>query len=251
MDLHLRDKVVAITGGSKGIGQAIAYAFAEEGANVAICARGEDSLNQTALELKKKGVSVYSSRADVSDPEELDAFLEGARDALGRVDILINNVSGFGMTDDEKGWNDSLQIDVMPSVRATWKVVPWMQASGGGSIVHISSISGLESGWPPAYAAAKAALISHAKTLAISLAPEKIRVNVVTPGSIDFPGGVWDNVRQSDREFYDAVLGTISYGRFGLPEEVANAVVFLASEKASWITGSCLTIDGGQHKGNM
>jgi len=251
MDLCLRDKGVAITGGSKGIGQSIAYAFADEGANVAICARGEDSLNQTALELEKKGVRVYASRADVSDPKELDAFLEGTRNVLDRIDILINNASGFGLTDDETGWNDSLQIDVMPSVRATWKVVPWMRESGGGSIIHISSIAGLESGWPPAYAAAKAALISHAKTLAISLAPQKIRVNVVTPGSIEFPGGIWDNARQSDRGLYDSFLKKIPWGRFGKPEEVANAVAFLASDKASWITGSCLTIDGGQFKGNM
>jgi 3-oxoacyl-[acyl-carrier protein] reductase len=251
MDLCLRDKVVAITGGSKGIGQAVAHAFAEEGANVAICARGEGFLNQTALELEKKGVKVSARRADVSDPKELDAFLERTRNFLGRIDILINNVSGFGITDDEAGWNDSLQIDVMPSVRATWKVVPWMQESGGGSIIHISSIAGLEAGWPPAYAAAKAALISHAKTLAISLAPQKIRGNVVTPGCIEFLGGFWDNARQSDEGLYDSFLKTIPWGRFGKPEEVANAVAFLASDKASWITGAHLTIDGGQYKGNL
>jgi len=139
----------------------------------------------------------------------------------------------------------------MASVRATWKVVPWMTAQGGGVVLHISSTSALEAGSPPPYAAAKAALVSHSKTLAIALAPRKIRVNVIAPGSIEFPGGVWETLKKANRAFYDATLATIPWGRLGSAEEVAHAVVFAASPRASWITGVVLSVDGGQHKGNL
>ena len=151
--------------------------------------------------------------------------------------------------DDEAGWEASLQVDVMASVAATWKVAPWMSEAGGGSIIHISSISGLESNSPPAYAAAKAALINHAKTMAIELAPKRVRVNAVAPGSIEFPGGFWDSIKSQNRAYYDKILADIPSGRMGRPEEVGTAVVFLASERASWITGATLVVDGGQHKG--
>jgi 3-oxoacyl-[acyl-carrier protein] reductase len=251
MDLGLRGKNAVVTGGSRGIGRAIALGFAQEGVNVAICARGKEALDRTASELHERGVKVHAVSCDVADPNALDAFLEDARNALGRIDILVNNVSAFGHTDDENGWKDSFDKDVMAAVRAGWKVVPWMKDGAGGAIVHISSVSGLEGGWSPAYSAAKAALVSHSKTLAITLAHFKIRVNVVTPGSIEFPGGGWERVRQTNRTRYDAVLSGIPSGRMGTPEEVANAVVFLASDRASWITGACLTVDGGQHKGNL
>jgi 3-oxoacyl-[acyl-carrier protein] reductase len=139
----------------------------------------------------------------------------------------------------------------MAAVRGSWKVVPWM-AAGGGSIIHVSSIAGLEAtGFPPAYGAAKAALVSHAKSLAIALAPQKIRVNAVAPGSIEFPGGLWAETKEGNPDFYNAILGTIPSGRMGTPEEVADVVTFLASERASWVTGVCLVVDGGQHKANM
>jgi 3-oxoacyl-[acyl-carrier protein] reductase len=126
-----------------------------------------------------------------------------------------------------------------------------MSADGGGSIVHIASVSGMEAGSPPAYAAAKAALVSHSKTLAVALAPRKIRVNVVAPGSIECPGGMWAAVKATNRPLYEAVLATIPSGRMGTPEEVGDAVAFLVSSKASWITGACLAVDGAQHKGNL
>jgi len=251
MDLGLRAKGVVVTGGSRGIGRAIALGFAAEGANVAICARSEDSLQQAAFDLRRNEVRVHAAQCDVGDPKALDAFLEGARKALDRIDILVNNVSAFGTTDDEAAWQSSFNLDVMASVHAVWKVAPWMKDAGGGSIVHISSISGLEGGWAPAYSAAKATLVSHSKALAVSLAPMKIRVNVVTLGSIEFPGGRWEKVKQTNRPRYDAISSTIPWGRLGTPEEVAPAVVFLASERASWITGACLSIDGGQHRGNL
>ncbi len=251
MDLGLKGKGVVITGGSRGIGRATALAFADEGANIAICARGKDALEATANELRAKGVKVHAQTADVAKPAELDAFLEGAHASLGRVDVLVNNSSGFGITDDEAGWKISFDVDMMASVRASWKVVPWMKAQGGGSILHISSTSALEAGSPPSYAAAKAALISHSKTLAVALAPAKIRVNTIAPGSIEFPGGVWEMIKKGNPAMYDGIKASIPWGRLGSAEEVANAVVFVASARASWITGVVLSVDGGQHKGNL
>jgi 3-oxoacyl-[acyl-carrier protein] reductase len=251
MDLGLAGQCVVVTGGSKGIGRAAALQFAEEGAHVAICARGKEALEATAAELRDRAVKVFALKADVARPAELDAFLEGARAALGRVDVLVNNTSGFGTSDDEAGWRTSFDVDVMASVRACWKVVPWMTEQGGGVILHISSTSALEAGSPPAYAAAKAALISHSKTLAIALASRKIRVNVIAPGSIEFPGGVWETIKRVNRGFYDSIQASIPWNRLGTAEEVANAIVFTASPRASWLTGVCLPVDGGQHKGNL
>jgi 3-oxoacyl-[acyl-carrier protein] reductase len=251
MDLELKGKCAVVTGASKGIGRAIAMKFAQEGANVAICARGDTALRATEKQLCGYGTKVWAAVCDVRSREALDQFLESTHQTFGRVDILVNNATAFGLSDDETGWQSSFDIDVMAAVRATWKVIPWMSANGGGSVVHIASVSGLEAGWPPAYAAAKAALISHSKTLAVTLAPQKIRVNVVAPGSIEFSGGAWEGAKASNRAYYDTVLGTIPWGRMGMPEEVGDAVAFLASTRASWITGVCLSVDGAQHKGNL
>lgn len=253
MELGLKGKGVIVTGASKGIGRAIAHAFAAEGANVAICARGAEALDKTRAEIAALSVKAHAASCDVGDAAALNAFLDGAHTALGRVDVLVNNPSGFGVTDNEEGWAASLAVDVMAPVRATWKVVPWLEAQGGGAVIHISSISGLEASLPgvAAYAAVKAALISHSKSMAMELAPKGIRVNCVAPGSIDFPDGFWDNVHKGNKAFYDGVVSTIPFGRMGTPEEIAAAVVFLASAKASWISGVMLPVDGVQHKGNL
>jgi 3-oxoacyl-[acyl-carrier protein] reductase len=170
---------------------------------------------------------------------------------MGAVHALVNNASGFGVSDDEAGWHTAFDVDVMASVRATWKVAPWLEAAGGGSVVHIASTSGLEAGSPPAYAAMKAALISHSKTLAEQLAPKGIRVNCISPGSIEFAGGMWETIKKVARPNYDKILSTIPFGRLGTDFEVANAVVFLSSARASWIAGANLPVDGVQHKGNL
>ena len=251
MDMGLRGKGVVVTGGTRGIGRAIAIGFAVEGASVSICARTEAAVRETAEVLRANGVTVHAAACDVGDPASLNGFLDEARQRLGRIDILVNNVAGVGFADDDEAWQVAFRVTLMPSVRATTKVAPWMKELGGGSIVHISSIAGLEAGWPASYAATKSALVSHAKSAAVALAPAGIRVNVVTLGSIEFPGGVWDQVKQANRPTYDRVLSTIPSGRMGTPEEVANAVVFLGSDRASWITGACVTIDGGQHRANL
>lgn len=252
MDLGLRGKMAVVTGGSRGIGRAIALRLADEGAGVAICARSEPALRQAEEELRTRSVSVFAAVCDVSSADALDTFLDAARSSLGRVDILVNNPSGIMMADDRAAWESTLSVDLMAAVRASQKVAPWMAGSGGGAIVYISSIAGLQaSGFPASYGASKAALISLGKSLAVSLAPQKIRVNTVAPGSIEFPGGLWEQAKHENPDFYGAVLQTIPWGRMGTPEEVADAVAFLSSARASWITGACIVVDGGQHKGNL
>jgi 3-oxoacyl-[acyl-carrier protein] reductase len=252
MDLGLQGKAAVVTGASRGIGRAIALRLADEGAAVAICARGEPALRKVEAELKTRSVPVRAAVCDVGNPDALEGFLEAAHASLGRLDVLVNNPSGFTMGDDPAAWQACLSVDLMAAVRASWKVTPWMAGAGGGAIVHISSIAGLEAtGFPAAYGAAKAALVSHAKSLAIALAPQRIRVNSVAPGSIEFPGGLWAQIREGNPDFYAAILKTIPSGRMGTAEEVADAVVFLASDRATWITGVCLVVDGGQHKGNL
>lgn len=251
MNLGLKGKNAIITGGSKGIGKSIALTLAEEGVNVAICARSKESLRTTEKDLIKKSVKVYAQPCDIGKTENLYAFIDAVKGQFGSVDILVNNVSALSFGDDYNDWETSINIDLLGSVKATRKVVPWMVESGTGSILFISSVSGLESGSPPAYAAAKAALISYSKTLAVQLAPKHIRVNTIAPGSVEFSGGLWEFTKEQNRPFYDMILNTIPSGRMGTPDEIGKVAAFLISPCASWITGTCLAVDGGQHKSNF
>jgi 3-oxoacyl-[acyl-carrier protein] reductase len=246
MDLGLAGKGVIVTGGSKGIGRSTALAFAREGAHVAICARGQEALDRTAGELRALGAKVHAATADLASKESLEAFLDGAKQALGSVHVLVNNASGFGITDNEDGWKKGLDVDVMATVRATWKCAPWIAEAGGGSVIHVSSISGMAPGLTVPYGAVKALLLNHAVSLAKNLAKQKIRVNVVAPGAIEFPGGSWDAIKKMNPKMYESTVRRVPHGRLGTPEEVANAVVFLCSDAASWVTGQTLVVDGGQ-----
>ncbi|RPH65835.1 MAG: SDR family oxidoreductase, partial [Burkholderiales bacterium] len=198
MHISFNRRRILVAGGSRGIGRSIALGFAAAGADVAICARGLERLRQTEAELRNLGASVHASACDLADGDAVTAWVDGAAEALGGIDVLVNNASGFARSDDEAGWGTSIDVDLMASVRASRAALPWLEENGG-SIVHIASISGLApSVRTPAYGAAKAALIQYTMTQASALAGRRIRVNCVAPGSIDFPGGVWDEARRRD-----------------------------------------------------
>ncbi|MEX2159176.1 MAG: SDR family oxidoreductase [Dehalococcoidia bacterium] len=251
MDLHLTGKVAIVTGGSRGIGRAIALALASEGVRVAVCARGEDALRSTEAELRALGVDALAIVADVERPEDIERLVAQTVERFGRIDILVNNAGGRAREDTDEVWDMIYRSNVLAAVRCTRAVVPHMRAAGGGAIVHIASIFGRETGGTPPYNAMKAAMISHAKAMALELAPE-IRVNSVAPGSVAFPGGSWGRRLEEDPEGMRAfVAQNIPMGRFGTPEEIADVVTFLCSDRASWVTGASINVDGGQSRSNI
>jgi 3-oxoacyl-[acyl-carrier protein] reductase len=253
VDLGLRDKVAIITGGSRGLGKATATSLAQEGAQVFICARGKETLDQTLAELSSAGLTIRGRVADVTTAEGCDQVAKGAVEAFGGVDILVNNVGGgqgpsaVGASDDE--WQESLDLTLFPSLRMSRLCVPIMKERGGGVILMIASIYGRESGGRATYNAVKAAEISLAKSMARELAPDNIRVNSVAPGSILFPGGSWERRQQADPAAIQKMIeDDLPFGRFGTAREVGDVVAFLASTRASWIAGASVTVDGCQSR---
>ena len=250
MNIDLTGKRAVICGGSRGIGRAIALACAEAGADVSICARGAETLAKTRAEIAAYGHTAHAASCDLADKDQIDRYIAEAAEALGGIDILVNNASGFGTSDDEAGWETSLSVDLQATVRATRAATPFLVQSGQGAIINISSISAFEPsvGITP-YGVAKAAVVQYTKNRAAALAPQNIRVNCVCPGSIEFPGGIWDRAKTQNPQVYDAILRSIPFGRLGHAEEVARVVLFLVSPLANWVTGQTILVDGGQTLG--
>ncbi len=252
MDLGLRGRIAVVTGSSRGIGRAIARGLGAEGAGIVLCARGEDGLRQAGDEIRALGAEALAVPADVTVAGDIDRVVAAAVERFGRLDILVNNAGGSRAGDSDEDWDATYQANLLAAARATRAAAPEMRRSGGGSIVHIASIWGREAGGAVTYNALKAAMISHAKNMALALAHDNIRVNSVAPGSIAFPGGSWQRRLEADPQGMQRwVEQNIATGRFGRPEEVADVVVFLCSARSSWVTGACINVDGGQTKSNI
>ena len=235
-----------VCGGSRGIGRSTALGLAQAGAAVSICARGADTLEATRGEIAEFGHTGHAGICDLADGAAIRRYIADAAQALGGIDILVNNASGFGSSDDEAGWAVSVAVDMMAIVHATQAALPFLKEAKG-SVVNTSSISALRTAArQPPYGAIKAAVMHYTMTQAAMYAKDGIRVNGVAPGSIEFPGGVWARRKDDNPKLYNAILHSIPFGRLGHPEEVANVVLFLASPLASWITGQTIVVDGGQ-----
>ncbi len=255
MDLGLDGCKALVTGGTKGIGRAIVDMLAAEGAHVAFCARNAEEVAATAAALAQPGRNVsgrkvFGATVDVADAAALAGFVAEAAAALGGLDIVVPNVSALAGGPSEESWHAGFQTDIMGSVRTVNAAMPWLEASGAGSIVVISSVSGreIDFGAGP-YGAVKAALIHYAQGLAFQLAAKNIRANSVSPGNTYFPGGIWERIERENPTLFAESLALNPTGRMGKPEEVARGVVFLASPAASFITGTNLVVDGALTRG--
>jgi 3-oxoacyl-[acyl-carrier protein] reductase len=254
MDLQLSGKIAVITGGSRGLGFASARAMVGEGCHVAICARGAERLEQAADELRVAavGTEVLPIVADVSTPEGIRTLIDTTVGRLGGIDVLVNNVGlakGAALADtDDAAWQEAFDQTLFPTIRASRAALPFLKQREG-TIVIISSIFGREAGGRMTYNAVKAAEISLAKSLGQQLAKDGVRVVSVAPGSILFPGGSWHARQQADPEgIAEFVRRELPFGRFGRPEEVGDVVAFLASPRASWISGTTVVVDGCQSR---
>ncbi|MFI4996397.1 MAG: SDR family NAD(P)-dependent oxidoreductase [Hyphomicrobiales bacterium] len=249
MDLGLSGKNVLVTGGSKGIGRAIAELFAAEGANVAICARNAEEVGKTVLELSGKGVKAWGKAIDVADPANLAQWVQGAAGELGGIDALICNVSALAVGNTQETWEKSFRTDMMHTVNSVAAALPYLEKSTSASIAIVSSVSGIEIDFAAgSYGAIKAALIHYAKGLSNQLISKGIRVNAVSPGNTYFEGGIWQNIERGMPELYKTAMALNPTGRMGTAQEVAAGVVFLASPVASRISGTNLIIDGALTK---
>jgi 3-oxoacyl-[acyl-carrier protein] reductase len=249
MDLKLSGSRVLVTGGTKGIGRAIVEAFVEEGAEVGFCARQPEEVTATQAALQERG-KVTGHVLDVGDAPGLVEWVRAAAAAMGGIDTVVANVSALAIRDTEENWQASFNIDVMHTVRLFNAALPYLERSANGNIVAISSVSGRESDFASGpYGTAKTAIVGYIHGLAFQLAGRGIRANTVSPGNTYFAGGVWQSTEQRNRSLFEAAVGLNPTGHMGTPEEVAAAVVFLASPRASRISGTNLVVDGALTRG--
>ena len=259
MDLQLTDKIAIVTGSSRGLGLASARSLIAEGCRVCICARGPEQLAAAALEVEavaRRPNMIITVQADVSTGEGIATVIDRTVERFGGLDILVNNVGRAGGKDlldtTDAEWQAAFDETLFPAIRASRLAVPHMKPRGGGAIIMIASIWGRESGGRMTYNAVKAAEISLGKSLAQQLAPLNIRVNSVAPGSIMFPGGSWHKRQQADPQgIAEFIKRDLPFGRMGRAEEIGAVVAFLASPRASWISGASLPVDGCQSRSNI
>lgn len=248
MDLQLKGKTAVVTGATRGIGRAIAECFADEGANVAICARNADQVAETVKALQAKGVKAHGEVVDIADGEALQVFVTRAGEALGGIDILVSNASALVQGNGEDAWKAMMDIDILGAVRTFEAARGFLEhaaaQTGDACFLITSSISAAEASRPDAYGAMKAAQIHFAKGVAREYAPKKVRCNVVSPGTVFFEGGVWGNVKAGMPQFFEQMLKRNPTGRMATPEEIAAATVFLASPRSAFTTGINMVVDG-------
>lgn len=245
MDLGLSGRKAIVTGGSRGIGRAIAETLAGEGCEVAICSRGAEGVESAVKALEASGSRVIGRAVDVGDKEALEGFMAEAIEELGGLDILVSNPSG-GNGVDEASWKGNFEVDLMGAVRSVGAAIPALAKSDCASIAFISSTAAVETFMgPTSYNAIKAALITHSNGLSQALAPQGIRVNTVAPGPILIEGGAWEMIKTHNKAMYDGALSQIPVGRLGTAQEIADAIAFLASSRSGFTTGVNLVIDGG------
>lgn len=248
MDLQLKGKTAVVTGATRGIGRAIAECFADEGANVAICARNADQVAETVKALEAKGVKAFGQVVDIADGPALQAFIVKAGETLGGIDVLVSNASALVQGNGEDAWKAMFDIDIMGAVRTFEAAKPFLEKAaaekGDAAFLITSSISAAETDNPNSYGAMKAAQIHYAKGVARENAPKKIRCNVVSPGTVFFEGGVWGNVKAGMPAYFDQMIKRNPTGRMATPEEIAAATVFLASPRSAFTTGINMVVDG-------
>lgn len=246
MDLGLQGKKAILVGAARGIGMAIAETLAREGCDLVIAARSEDSVKDAVASLKRYGTNVVGRPVNVKKADEYKEWLEWAIEAIDGVDILIPLSSSGGGMGSEKYWTNAFEVDVMGPVRAVEAVLPKMTEQQSGSIVLIGTTAAGEAmGGPQPYNSMKSSLITWGKQLALFHGKHNIRVNVVSPGPVEFEGGNWDMIKGTMEKFYQSQLRQQPMGRLGTPDEIARCVAFLASPAASWCNGSHLVVDGG------